>query len=161
MGHALRGPPAGLADTDRVRVHLLRFTLAVRRKVVQPHGRDIDDDAFARCVRQHESRRHHDVVAGTGDPWIDAGIGPDDLLVTDVEAPGDIRQRVFLRGDRDLHIADDVILGIGQRELVRGDRRCEHRSGRRDRRRDRNRRRLRRRVRSDQRATRDQGGRGA
>src|ERR1700722_11072250 len=85
LRHALGCGPADLADPDRMREYALRLALAMRRKVVEAHGRHVDDDSLVRRIGQHEARGQHDAATGPGQPRIDAGIGAHDLLVADVK----------------------------------------------------------------------------
>ena len=143
LGDAFRRLPADLADADRVRVDHLRLALLVLREVVDAHRREVDDDAFARRIGQHELRGHHDLAARARQPRIDARIGAHDLFVADVEAPRDVRQRVFLAGDGDLHLADHVVVSGIELEAMRGHRHRQYRRRRRRRHDHRRRRRLR------------------
>ena len=74
-----------------------------------------DDDAFARLIRNDVAGRNEDLNALARQPWINAGIGGDDLFVTDAITPTDIKQRVFMPSDGVLNLANDVVRSSGQR----------------------------------------------
>ena len=126
LGGAFGRGPAHLADADGVRVHHLLLAGLGRLEIVDPQRCDIDDDALTRRAGQHELRGHDDLASCPGQPGIDAWIGADNLFVADVEAPGDVRQRVLLRSDNDLHHADHVVVLRVDLEPVRVDTRQVH-----------------------------------
>ncbi len=131
---ALGRRPTHLADADGMSDDDLRLPGFVLGEVKQPHRCDVDHEPFMWRVRKDELRRQHNLPPRSGQPGVDPGVGTHDLLITDVEAACDVSERVFLRGRRDLHLADDV---LARRELeafrLRG--RRDHGSRRRRRRR--------------------------
>jgi hypothetical protein len=87
--------------------------------VIETHLREVEHEALARCVRQDELRRQDDLGALARQPGIDAGIRAHELGVADVEAPRDVREGVFVPGDRHLQPPHDVLVGRDE-EAVRG-----------------------------------------
>ena len=130
LGRALGRLPAHLADADGIGVHHLRLALLHLRVIEETHRGGVDDDAFARRVRQDELRRDDDLAVLARQPRIDARIGAHDFLVADVEAARDVGERVFLGGGGLLHHADDVGGGVDL-EAMRGHRLRQRRHGRR------------------------------
>ena len=96
LGDALGSTPADLADADGVGEHHRALAGLHRRVIEDAHRRDVDDDARVRGLRQDELRRHDDLATLARQPGIDLGVGAQDLLVADVEAPRDVGERVVL-----------------------------------------------------------------
>ena len=60
------------------------------REIKHPQRRQVDDQAFARRIRQQELRGQHDAGALLRQPWVDARIGVDDFVVAEIEAARDV-----------------------------------------------------------------------
>ena len=109
-GRRLPGHPA---DADGVGVDDLPSAVVVRREVIEPHLRDVYDDAHLRRVRQYELRGDYHPASRARHPHIHSRIGAVDLVVADAEATSDVGQGVLLGGLGDLHFADDLIVEFG------------------------------------------------
>ena len=90
---------------DRLRLAFLHL-----REIEHAQLREIDHEPFARCGRQHELRRQHDLASLAGHPRIDARVGARDFFVAEIEAPRDVRQRVLAHHLRHLQLADDFVV---------------------------------------------------
>src|SRR5262249_18514954 len=121
LGHPLRGAPAALADADGVRQHDLPLAVFHRRVIEDAHRGDVDYHTGAGSIRQDELRRYDDLASLTGQPRVDLGIGAEDLLVANIEAPCDVSEGVVLAGGDHLHDANDI-LAWGEGEALVGDR---------------------------------------
>ena len=99
--------PADHADADRHRDHHALLALRGLREIIHPQCREVDDQAFARRIRQHELRGQYDAGALLREPRVDARIGVDDFVVAEIEAARDVRERVFMSRDRRLQRAYD------------------------------------------------------
>ena len=86
FGHAFRRRPTDTADADRIGVDDLRLTGLVRLEIPEAHRGEIDHDALAWRIRQHEAGRHDDLAARARQPRVDTGIGAHHLLVAHIEA---------------------------------------------------------------------------
>ena len=75
---------------------------------------EADDQSLARLFRQDVARGNEHPRARARQPRIDAGIGGDDLLVTDAVGAAEIEQRVLVLRDYVLDFADDGVFAAGQ-----------------------------------------------
>ena len=97
----------------------LRLALLVRRIIENAHRRHVHHHPFTGSRRQDELRGHHHFFADAGQPRVYSGIGRENLLITHIEAPGNVGQSVFLADDGLLYIAHDVVAGVDL-ETMRG-----------------------------------------
>jgi len=93
---AERRAPVHLANAHRVGDHDGLFTLLGFRKIVQPVLRQIHHHALVRTGRQDAPAGQQNVGARTGQPHVNAGIGADDLLVSQAVASRNVEQRVLV-----------------------------------------------------------------
>jgi hypothetical protein len=98
------------SDAEGVGVDDLPSFLRARWEVVEPHLRDIHDNAHMRRVRQHELRGDYDSASVAGHPHVHSRVGALDLVVADIKAASDVRQGILRRGPGDLHLTDDLII---------------------------------------------------
>ncbi|MNE46068.1 hypothetical protein D3C80_1403880 [compost metagenome] len=94
----------------------MHYVLPLRVVVHTVFGQ-VDHDAFTRAGWQDETRRQHDLGAGTRQPRIDTRVGRDHFQVAQVIGRADVGERVFILGLDHLDLADDVFARRRQREL--------------------------------------------
>ncbi len=123
LGRTDRRGPAHLADADRERHHDALLACGRLRKIEQPQGRDVDDDALVRRIGQNELGRQEDARAFAGQPDVDARVRARDLVEAQVETPRDVGNRVLLPREGHLQLADHAGGLRVVRKRVRGERR--------------------------------------
>jgi hypothetical protein len=105
LGAADRRLVSLAADADR---HA-EWRPALGRKVVEPELGQIDDDAAAGAGRQQALGRQGDHGTLAGQPGIDPAIGRHELDIADIEAHGDVDQRVVVARHVASRLADQII----------------------------------------------------
>ncbi len=108
-----RRVPVHLADADREGDDDGLLVFLRLRVIVEAVLREVHHDAIARSRRKNALSGEQDVLAVAGNPHIRAGIGADDLLVSEAVASRDIEQGVLVR-------RLDVLIGADERAAVRG-----------------------------------------
>ena len=128
LGRPRRRRPADHADADRVRDDDARLALRGLREIVQAQRREVDDDAFrgaasgsTNCVGSTMR------VPSPGSQGSTPGFACHQLVVAEVEAARDVRERVLVMRVRGLQLADDAGGLRVEREQVRRERFGEHR----------------------------------
>ena len=81
-------------------------------EIVQPVLGQVDDDALARTGRENVAPGQGQLFARARQPYVDSGIGTDDLVVAEAETMGDVGERVLV--DR-----DDIGVSTDDRRAIR------------------------------------------
>ena len=89
--------------------------VAVRRVVIKTELGDVDHHALPRPARQHVGRWQDDLGAFSRQPHVHAGIGSDQLPITQTLVLGNGGESVFVAGPDARHGTHDLGVLIGQR----------------------------------------------
>ena len=84
------------------------FTAVGRRKIIETHRGEIQNQALARRIRQHKLRGQDYPGSLARQPRVHAGIGGDNFLETQIVATRNIGQRVLVMCGRYLNPAHDI-----------------------------------------------------